>query len=267
MRIDRRFAEILGGIGLLVLAASIGDSGMSWLPAIGGLYLLLRQFSQTNNSMQGQSQRTWRSESYGEERQPRMVTDAPTGTQIYAHALDAVQAAGIDPSETPVLPVDVGVMGFKDEQPPALFRTQPVFDDVDAIQPFVQLRLATRATGKIRFEVLDADGQVVFVHEDFHNLKAGLNLISPSARLRLHPGHAMHRRWQIRISADGILIAQHGFDWAENPDKIIRRHVQVDGELSPEIRKMLEDSPAERVSLDDLLAEQPADEKQQAARR
>lgn len=267
MQIDRRFAEIVGGIALLVLAAAVGEAGFSWLPAIAGIYLLGRQFSQTNNSLGG-SRRERRSEFYSDDlREPRIVTDAPTGTQIYAHALEAVRAAGIDASETPVLPVDVGVLAYKDDQPPALYRTRPVLDDADSIQPFVQLRLATRATGKIRFEVTDADGQTVFVHEDFHNLQAGLNLISPSARLRLHPGHAMHRRWQMRVSADGILIAQHAFEWAENPDKVIRRHVQVDGELSPEIRKLLEDSPAERVSLDDLLAEQTDEQQQQAGRR
>ena len=265
MRIDRRFAEIVGGIVLLTIAASTGDAGFGWLPAVAGLYLLFRQFSQTNGSLSGESRRTRRTQFVGSE--PRMVTDEPTGTQIYAHALDAVRAAGIDASETPVLPVDIGVMAFKDDQPPTLFRTLPVFDDVDSIQPFVQLRLATRATGKIRFEILDADGQTVFVHEDFHSLQAGLNLISPAARLRLHPGHAMHRRWQMRVSADGILIAQHPFEWTENPDRVIRRHVQVDGELSQEMRQMLTESPSERLSLDDLLADQSTEEQKQAARR
>jgi hypothetical protein len=267
--VDQRFGEIIGGIILLMIGLlNLGD-GWGWLFALGGGYLLWRQYEalRAPENTGRQTTQRWDSDSRYDDsvlypdderstEEPHLVDDAPSGTQIYAHALDAVRRAGMDPASTPVLPVDMGVMSFKANEPPALNRTRPVLDDVDYVQPFVQLRLATRATGKIRFEIVDADGQVVFVHEDFHNLQAGMNLVSPPARLPIHDAHAMHRDWTLRISADNITIAEHRFAWEESSEKVIRRHVQQDGELSNEMRQMLDDSRMERMSLDELLQEQ-----------
>ena len=141
---------------------------------------------------------------------------------------DAVLRAGLDPATVPVLPVDLGMMVFTRDELPAVYRSRPVPDDVDYVQPFVQLRLATQATGKVRFEMIDADGQSVFIHEDMYDLHEGMNLVSPSARLPIHDAHAMHREWSMRVSADGVLLAEHRFEWTESTEKVIRRHVQVD---------------------------------------
>jgi hypothetical protein len=268
-KIDRRFAEIVGGIGLLLLAFAF-DSGMSWLLAVAGIYLLSRQFTQTNRAMRGESSSTvprFRG-SGGRQREDEthLIDDAPEGSQIYTHARDAVLRAGLDPSTVPVLPVDLGLMVFTRDELPAVYRSRAVPDDVDFVQPFVQLRLATQATGKVRFEMIDADGQSVFIHEDMYNLHAGMNLVSPSARLPIHDAHAMHREWQMRISADGVLLAEHHFEWTESTEKVIRRHVQVDGELSNEMRQMLEDNRLEKMSLDELLGEQEEAPAQRARR-
>lgn len=258
-KIDRRFAEIIGGIGLLLLAFAF-DSGMSWLLAVGGIYLLSRQFTQSNRNMSSGSSGTmtrFRGSGARERRdETHLVDDAPEGSQIYTHARDAVLRAGLDPATVPVLPVDLGLMVFTRDELPAVYRSRPVPDDVDYVQPFVQLRLATQATGKVRFEMIDADGQSVFIHEDMYQLNEGMNLVSPSARLPIHDAHAMHREWSMRISADGVLLAEHHFEWTESTEKVIRRHVQVDGELSNEMRQMLEDNRLEKMSLDELLGDQ-----------
>jgi hypothetical protein len=266
-KIDRRFAEIAGGIALLMLAFAF-DSGISWMLAVGGIYLLSRQFTQTRQNLSGERTATFsRGRGRGRDEDAYRIEDAPSGSQIYTHARDAVVRAGLDPATVPVLPVDLGLMAFTRNEMPAVYRSRPVPDDIDFVQPFVQLRLATRATGKVRFELVDADGQVVFIHEELYNLDAGLNLVSPPARLPIHDAHALHREWQLRIAADGVLLAEHRFEWAESTERVIRRHVQVDGELSNEMRQMLEDNRLEKISLDELLGDQEREAPAQRARR
>jgi hypothetical protein len=165
-------------------------------------------------------------------------------------------------------------MAFSSDQDPVIHRTRPVLDNVDYLQPFVQLRLPTRARGRIRFEILDSDGQILFVHEEDHEFERGRNLITPAARLPIHDAHAMHGDWELRVSADDVLIAEHRFAWQESTSKAIRRHLTEDGELSGEVRAMMAENRLQRLSLDDLLsqqdAEQEADEetpRQQASRR
>lgn len=268
---DRRFVEMMLGIFLVMLAFAGASADFGWLLGLAGMYLLYRQFSQSrgelNSGQRRASPRFAGRRATDDDLEPHFVKDRATGTQVYAHALEAVRRAGIDPAETPVMPVDVGVMAFSGDQQPSLHRTRPVFDDVDYVQPYVTLRLATRAAGKVRFEIFDSDGQAIFIHEDYHQLKPGENLISPPARLPIHDAQAMHGPWSLRVSADGVVLAEHRFTWAESTEKIIRRHVQVDGELSNEMRQMLEDSRPEKISLDDLLSAQDEEVQRQQTRR
>jgi hypothetical protein len=274
-QIDRRFVELMAGLFLLLIAFAAGDAGIAWVFGMAGLYLLFRQFNRSRAELGGDrrfgmrglgDRRQERAASF-DDTEPHMVTDEPSGTQIYAHALDAVRRAGIDPAQSPVLPIDLGLMAFRGNQQPALHRTRPVLDDADFVQPFVQLKLATRAAGKVRFEIVDSDGQLIFIHEDYHQLKPGLNLITPAARLPIHDAQAKHGDWLLRLSADGILLAEHRFAWLESTEKVIRRHVQVDGELSNEMRRLLDDSRPEKMSLDELLAEQERSPSGQQAHR
>jgi hypothetical protein len=158
-----------------------------------------------------------------------------------------------------VLPVDIGVMAFSSSDDPVIYRTASVPDDIDYVQPYVQLRLPTRAVGRIRFELIDSDGQVLFIHEDRYELKAGMNLITPSARLPIHDAHAMTGDWRLHVSADGVPIADHHFAWEESASRLIRRHLSEDGEISNEIRAMMAENRLEQMSLDDLLSDQQDD--------
>jgi hypothetical protein len=261
---NRRFAEIMIGLVLLLAGLSAGDTAATLVLFLLGLYLLARQFNQTGTSS-GAARDTRESEE-------DILPAQPRADQVYAHALDSVRRAGLDPTETHVLPIDIGVMAFSSDQDPVIYRTRPVLDDIDYLQPFVQLRLPTRARGRIRFEILDSDGQVLFVHEEDHEFERGRNLITPAARLPIHDAHAMHGDWELRVSADGVLIAEHRFAWQESATRTIRRHLTEDGELSGEVRAMMAESRLPRISLDDLLSEQDegADEetpRQQASRR
>ena len=246
--------EVAVGILLLLIGlGAIAEGAFPWLflVLVGG-YMLWRQYEA---AQQGVSDETFE-EVHTSSRQSGAET-------VYAHALKAVQNAGLDPNEVRVLPVDVGVMAFKSDNDPLVFRTRSVPDDVDYVQPFVQLRLPTKATGRIKFDIVDSDGQVIFIHEDFYQLERGRNLITPAARLPIHDAQAMHQAWKLRISADGMALATHTFDWQESNLNRMRRHLSEDGEISNELRAALNENRLQRMSLDELLSDQDEGEQQQ----
>ncbi len=262
---DRRFGEVMLGLFLLIAGVSAfgGDSAITLILIVGGLYLLMRRFDQAAQT-ELDSRSFSREDDYAFE---DPIPAQPRADQVYAHALDAVRRAGLDPAETHVLPTDIGVMAFSGDQEPTIYRTRPVPDDVDYIQPFVQLRLPTRAHGRIRFEIVDSDNQVLFVHEEDHDFQRGRNLITPAARLPIHDAHAMQKGWQLRISADGMVIAEHDFQWQESTSRAIRRHLGEDGEINNEVRAMMAENRLQKLSLDELLADQDEGDADEAAPR
>lgn len=273
---NRRFSEI--GLGLLfvilgLVALGEGSFFMTLL-VLGGIYMLVRQFEG--------GRMPWESVDEAERslprRRPRPQPDdddldygdyeeAAGRERIYAHAIRAVEAAGIDPETAKVLATDIGVMAFKDDSEPMIYRSRPVLDDIDYLQPFVQLRLPQKAIGRIRFEIVDSDGQVLFVHEDRHQLERGRNLISPAARLPIHDAQAMYEDWELRVSADGVPLASHQFSWQESATKVVRRHLSEDGEISTELRATMAENRLQKMSLDDLLLEQEDESENRQQRR
>lgn len=189
--------------------------------------------------------------------------------KVYAHALRAAAQAGHNPDQMRVVPVDMGFMVFRANHEPDLYRTQPLPDDADYIQPFVQLRLPTRASGRVKFEIVDSDGRTIFIHEDIHELARGRNLITPRARLPIHDAHPMTHDWQLRVIADGLPLATLDFNWQESGTRYIRRNVSEDGEISNELRAALaENRLEEKMSLDELLSPQSdTNESRRQARR
>ncbi|MFN8379722.1 MAG: hypothetical protein U0452_13735 [Anaerolineae bacterium] len=186
--------------------------------------------------------------------------------EAYAHAVDAARAAGLELSRTAVIPVDVGVIAFLPGGERAIHRTTPIEPTAETIQPFVQLNMPTRAVGRIRYEIVDSDGQTLFIHEENQSLQRGVNLLTPPARLRTHEGMVRFGDWRLLVHADGVPILDHGFGWAEDSRARLRRHLHEDGELTPEARNLLEDETSgPGMSLDDLLGEQGASSR--AARR
>jgi hypothetical protein len=198
----------------------------------------------------------------GERRSGRR-RERPDAERIYQHALESVRRAGLNPDDVQVLPVDMGLLAFHGDDEPVIHRNWPVEDDCDYIQPFVQLRVPVAAAGRVRFEIFDNTGQPVFVNENDYQLRRGRNLIIPSTRLPVHDQQDMHGRWEVRITADNVLLARHSFEW-ESPDDVgFRRHVGEDGEISSELRALLAESRLQEMSLDDLLAHQEEDDARQ----
>ena len=259
--VTRRFWEIVFGLLLILVGVSAFGANEIFfgIMTLLGFYLVVRQFENTRKEMRSDETVEY------EDRSTRQAHTEP----VYSHALKAVERAGLNPDEVKVLPVDIGVMAFRSDQDPVVHRTRPVLDDVDYIQPFVELRLPTKAVGKIRFEIVDTDGQILFIHEDMHQLERGRNLITPTARLPIHDAQAMHGAWQVRVTADGLPLATHTFEWQESTSKAIRRHLTDDGEISSGLRVALAENRLQKMSLDELLSSQDdgAEQQQTLGRR
>jgi len=239
-------------IGLLALAE--GGNALMTLLVLGGIFFLVRQFEFGRRFPQYEPRSNEVDYTETARRAPQH--------RIYQHALDAVEAAGLDPETVQVLATDIGVMAFSGNEDPEICRTRDVYDDVDYIQPYVQLRLAAKAVGLIRFEIVDSDGQVLFVHEEHHQLERGRNLITPAARLPIHDVQAKDGGWTLRVLADSVPLAEHYFGWQESTTSLVRRHLSEDGEISSELRAAMAENRLQKVSLDDLLADQDAKSQQ-----
>lgn len=246
---------------LFVMASALRQiEGLVVLAILGALVYLATRFGMDGSARSWFAPREEDDEVAPHERQPG-------AEPVYKHALEAVSRAGLNPDTVQVLPVDVGVMAFKGDEEPVVHRTWPVEDDVDYIQPFVQLRLPTRAIGRVKFEILDSGGETLFIHEDKHQLVRGRNLITPAARLPVHDAQALDGQWEVRVSADGVLIAHHRFEWEEAPTSAIRRHLGEDGEISSEMRAVLAENRLQTMSLEELLESQDEEPRQQEQRK
>jgi hypothetical protein len=191
---------------------------------------------------------------------PEDSAQSPTADRVHTHALDAVRAAGLSPDTTAVLPVDIGLLSFSGIKDPVIHRTWPVDNDVDYLQPYLQLRVPVAARGRVKFEILDSAGQRIYAHEDVYQLRRGRNLIMPSTRLPVHDEQQAEGRWELRVSADGMTIARHQFEWRAADEPSAPPVTSEDGEISSEMRALLVDSRLQRMSLDDLLAHQEEDQ-------
>jgi len=257
-------------IGLFLLFIGINSvtngEPVGVLMGLGGFYLLARQFEESRNNRlqerrndyeyerwrQDQSRSRYDFEDIHDEVDRKPTTNAD---RVYSHALEAVQRAGLDAANTPVLPVDIGMFGHKGDDKPKLYRTRAVPMDVDYVQPFVQLRLPKRARGRITFEVIDDRGEMLFKRTEDYEFQRGRNLVVPARRLPVHDALDMDEgAWTLRIRADSVLLAEHRVRWIEPADDFVAEHIQEDGEISNELRAAMAESRLEKMSLDDLLS-------------
>jgi hypothetical protein len=270
---NNRNTILLAFILLMLAGVALLESSALVVLILLGLLFLVRQFDnqQIQSSVDNSS---YEDSDYGADYEygasgyePYAANRQTQSDPVYRHALEAVQRAGHDPDNVQVLAVDIGVMAFKGSSEPAVYRTWSLPDDIDYVQPFVQLRLPSKATGRIKFEIVDSSGRVVFVHEDLHNLERGRNFVSPAARLPIHDENLTNGQWGMRVSADGVILADHRFEFSEAAEANIRRHIGEDGEINTELRAVMAESRLPKMSLDDLLSYGGEEEEQQKQQR
>ena len=64
-----------------------------------------------------------------------------------------------------------------------------------------------------------------------------------------------------------MLLAVHDFGWQETATKAVRRNLTEDGEINSELRAALAENRLQKLSLDDLLADQDEEEAGQMQQR
>ena len=272
---ENRNTWFLAFILLALGAVALLGNSFPVILVLLGLLFLVRQFDNDNVSSNLTSQSYDYNYNYDydtdfeedfEEFESLNQQPASAEQRVYRHALEAVTRAGMDPDEMQVLAVDIGVLTTKGDDEPQIYRTWSLPDDVDYIQPFVQLRVPMDATGDIRFEIIDSTGTAVYVHEDSFKLNRGRNFITPTTRMPIHDQMELDGKWGLRIVADGVTIADHRFEYAEAAGANIRRHIGEDGEINTEMRAVMTESRIPKMSLDDLLAYQDDEDEQQQQR-
>ena len=241
-----------------------------------GLLFLVRQFDSDSSSRSSNVSRQEAEYSYEYEADEEeddyddyeIFHQQPASAEqrVYRHALESVERAGLDPDVVQVLAVDIGLLTTKEDGEPHIYRTWSLPDDIDYIQPFVQLRVPMEANGNIRFEIIDAVGDAVYIHEDSFKLTRGRNFLTPNTRMPLHDQMELDGKWRLRIIADGVTIAEHRFEYAEAAGSNIRRHIGEDGEINTEMRAVMTENRMPKMSLDDLLAYQGDEEEERRQR-
>lgn len=274
---DNRNTWFLAFILLALGAVALLGNSFPVILVLLGLLFLVRQFDNDSSSSNISSSQSY-DYGYDYEQQPQVEEEfddyeifhqqpASAEQRVYRHALESVSRAGLDPDEVQVLAVDIGVLTTKEAGEPQIYRTWSLPDDIDYIQPFVQLRVPTEANGEIRFEIIDAVGDAVYIHEDSFKLTRGRNFLTPNTRMPLHDQMELDGKWSLRVIADGVTIADHRFEYSEATGANIRRHIGEDGEINTEMRAVMAENRVPKMSLDDLLAYQGEEEEEQRRAR
>lgn len=262
-----RFAAIAGGILAVLAGLALLDSAA--LPALAalalGAYLLRGEMRATFARLDATPRQPVR-----RVRAPRradpfagLYNDAPAEAEperegrVYPHARRAARRAGITVEQARVYPTDIGLIGYRAGQAPVVFRSGAVPPDIESIQPYLELYVPMRVHGRLRFELRNARGAPVFAHTVEQDLAHGVNLISPPARLPIDLAAARDGHWELHISANEVPIAVHRIAWASGAAELVRQHMLSDGEISPALSNMLSEAELAPLSIDDLLADQP----------
>ncbi|MDE2776545.1 MAG: hypothetical protein OXI77_11440 [Chloroflexota bacterium] len=268
---DNRNTWFLAFILLALGAVALLGNSFPVILVLLGLLFLVRQFdndsSSTNVSRESYDyvyEYEQQLEEEEEDYEYEIFHQQPASAEqrVYRHALESVTRAGLDPDEVQVLAVDIGLLTTTEQGEPQIYRTWSLPDDIDYIQPFVQLRVPTEANGDIRFEIIDAVGDAVYIHEDSFKLTRGRNFLTPNTRMPLHDQMELDGKWSLRVIADGVTIADHRFEYSEATGANIRRHIGEDGEINTEMRAVMAENRVPKMSLDDLLAYQGEDEEE-----
>lgn len=267
---ENRNTWFLAFILLALGAVALLGNSFPVILVLLGLLFLVRQFDNDNVSSNLTTQGYDYAYDYDQDYEDdfeefESVSQQPPSAEqrVYRHALEAVTRAGLDPDDVQVLAVDIGVLTTQDGDEPQIYRTWSLPDDIDYIQPFVQLRVPMEAMGNIRFEILDARGNQLYVHEDAFKLERGRNFLAPTTRMPIHDQMELDGKWGLRVIADGVTIAEHQFEYSEATGANIRRHIGEDGEINTEMRAVMTESRIPKMSLDDLLAYQDDEDEQQ----
>lgn len=239
----RSLVSFLVGLFLIVAGGSAlleGDGGFFALIMLGlGIKVLADSRARRSEGQQAATTESRRGASTTPSRRRGR-------SRVAEHADLAVRNAGHDPAAMSLRVSDIGVFAMGEGRDTLVHRLQAVRDDVDYLQPWVALRVPTVASGTVSFEIRDMDDRLHFRRDRSLQLERGDNLISPAARMPVHDALLTEGDWQLRVYADGNLLAAHSFGWMEAAEEArearLSAHLEEDGEMSDELRQAFEES-------------------------
>ncbi|NJL93787.1 MAG: hypothetical protein HC915_08650 [Anaerolineae bacterium] len=133
--------------------------------------------------------------------------------------------------------------------------------DEESIRPYLVVHVgAGNHAGyvRVRFEIEDAETDLIFVYEMESLLRPGENLLLPDYRLRLRGNEKITQlgNWNLRISVNDKLVGVHKFNVLASMAERVRR-ITTDGELADSgVLPRLQREEALPVSLEELLNNQ-----------
>jgi hypothetical protein len=188
-----------------------------------------------------------------------------TAMRMSAEAREAVERArrrGGGYREALTL-LDVGLIRLQTEQDGmAMARTRSVSLDDDGVRPYITLHVDPQEadrTAIIRFEIIDHNGEFLFIHEMRVFLRDGeMNIVADhQLPLRDNPRIKSAGEWDMRVSVDGVLIGALGFTVTPSlRDRMRRFSAEAEAPASRQTRladPIDDDAP---MSLEELLRSQ-----------
>lgn len=179
--------------------------------------------------------------------------------RMSAQAREAVERARRRTNYTPegLTLLDVGLIALSSSSEGMVMRrSRSISLDDDGVRPYITLHVqpgAADRTSLIRFEILDQNGQIQYVHEMKTFLRDGEMNILADHHLPLLGNEKLAGAgdWDLRVLADGALLGLLSF--TTTPSLEARRRY-LRGEEEPARRLNIQDEADDSpVSLEDLL--------------
>lgn len=188
-----------------------------------------------------------------------------TAMRMSAEAREAVERArrrGAGYADSLTL-LDVGLIRLQTGRDGMeMARTRAVSLDDDGVRPYITLRVDPQEadrTAVVRFEIIDHNGESLFIHEMRVFLRDGEMNIVADHQLPLLDNQRIESAgdWDMRVSIDGVLIGALGFTVTPSlRDRMRRFSAEADSPASRQARladPIDDDAP---MSLEDLLRSQ-----------
>ena len=135
-------------------------------------------------------------------------------------------------------------------------RTRSVSKDEDGVRPFITMHVQPESadqTAVLRFEMLDQNGDLQYVHEMRTYLRDGEMNILADHHLPLMGNDAITGGgdWDLRIYVNGTLMGAHTFNQTPSINERFGRYEREEQEARPHLRYT--ESEEQPMSLEDLL--------------